>query len=429
VKNTSDDTKYIPFFPINLTVSNNGDYMRLLSTTLILTVIFCGLVFSQSSKPFHSVSRSFGIPFQIQPQSDDPIRVVELLFSRDNGRTWQVFNRFRPDETNVKFVAPTDGEYWFSFRTTSASGKVQPRGTTITPQLHVLVGKYALGRDTQSQYAQTPQAPSTVTPPKPVRDTTKKERQTLRDVETVTNDNNDSENVSENETVGLANTSNSKRVTVSKPLLVPLIPKPVRTQPTIQSNTNVNTQPHSQVQPQTQPQGQLPSLESLIKDVDQLFDKREPSNDSSDDAKLVFEPEKKSMPPYTAKSVTDNVSTTSPQSQPPQPVAKQPQLPGRISKISMQNEDGKAKIFVQWIVTNAFPTATTRVDILRGSTYEGPWEPIVREIENSGEYWWQITTKDLTPFYIAVRLQSSDGRFAFDVTRTPIKIAPAMLAK
>ena len=132
----------------------------------------------------------------------------------------------------------------------------------------------------------------------------------------------------------------------------------------------------------------------------------------------------------SAPGVSPGISEVKPAKQPV------PALPGRITKIELRGEDKnplKKKVVVRWAVPGraapvATPAVSIRVDILRGFSAEGPWEPLVVGLENTGEHWWFVSEVDFTPFFIAVRTQGTDGRFTFDTTRTPIKIGPEMLA-
>lgn len=90
----------------------------------------------------------FSIPFEIKPESTKELpREVELTYSTDRGMSWLSGGRVSPESRQFLFRAPSDGEYWFNFKTYGSDGNVkQPnqRGPmlrvlidTVPPQLQV----------------------------------------------------------------------------------------------------------------------------------------------------------------------------------------------------------------------------------------------------------------------------------------------------
>ncbi|MDR2345679.1 MAG: hypothetical protein LBE18_06400 [Planctomycetaceae bacterium] len=98
------------------------------------------IVFSQNSNTIVYVKdRSFSIPFQIRNDNMiDKIEEVELLVSKDYGVRWYSVGRKPIDARFFLFETDTDGEYWFSFRTITASGMVK-RSLNNSPQIRVRV--------------------------------------------------------------------------------------------------------------------------------------------------------------------------------------------------------------------------------------------------------------------------------------------------
>jgi hypothetical protein len=99
---------------------------------------------------------------------------------------------------------------------------------------------------------------------------------------------------------------------------------------------------------------------------------------------------------------------------------------GSIAGISLNNSSQKPQIIVKWNVGDP-RWRDSQLDILRGTTQQGPWFPIVINLQNSGEYWWFLTHDDLKPFYIMLRIRSLHGGINTDVTQSPIAINPKQL--
>ena len=74
---------------------------------------------------------AFTIPFRIEPAqnpSQQPVE-VQLHVSTNQGATWELASRVKPDKGAFVFRAPHDGEYWYSIRTVDAQGSHAPRGS------------------------------------------------------------------------------------------------------------------------------------------------------------------------------------------------------------------------------------------------------------------------------------------------------------
>jgi hypothetical protein len=99
---------------------------------------------------------------------------------------------------------------------------------------------------------------------------------------------------------------------------------------------------------------------------------------------------------------------------------------GSITGISLNNTSTQPQIIVKWNIGNA-PWQDSQIDILRGSSMQGPWQPIAINLRNNGEYWWFLTSLDLNPFFIMVRIRSIHNGAAFDITQSPIEIDPTLL--
>lgn len=79
---------------------------------------------------------TFTIPFAVD--APRAVSEVQLHVSSDQGKTWSVANRQRPDGGHFLFRAPADGEYWFATRTIDIQGR-GPADDNYTPELRVRV--------------------------------------------------------------------------------------------------------------------------------------------------------------------------------------------------------------------------------------------------------------------------------------------------
>ncbi|MDR3199359.1 MAG: hypothetical protein LBU34_15935 [Planctomycetaceae bacterium] len=116
-------------------------------------------------------------------------------------------------------------------------------------------------------------------------------------------------------------------------------------------------------------------------------------------------------------------------------VVRQPVIPpaesklpvaGIITGISLNKTSPQPQIIVKWNVGDV-PWQESQIDILRGSSKQGPWQPIAINLHNNGEYWWFLTSLDLTPFFIMVRIRNIYNGTISDITQSPIEIDPTLL--
>ncbi len=82
-------------------------------------------------------SRQFTIPFSIVTQ-DQVIVEVLLHVSSDRGQNWEQYSRADLRQTDFRFAAPEDGEYWFAVQTLNRNGQKVPANVAM-PELIVVV--------------------------------------------------------------------------------------------------------------------------------------------------------------------------------------------------------------------------------------------------------------------------------------------------
>jgi hypothetical protein len=85
-------------------------------------------------------SRSFRIPFNVDPADRPRLSEVQLWVSEDSGFTWKPISRTTPDRPSFTFRASRDAEYWFAVRTMDTAGKLYPgEDESVEPSMKVIV--------------------------------------------------------------------------------------------------------------------------------------------------------------------------------------------------------------------------------------------------------------------------------------------------
>lgn len=70
--------------------------------------------------------RGFQIPIRIQPERQNEVRELILYLSRDQGKTWEIYNRAMPTSKEFDFFASADGLLYFSVAVTDKRGVQDP---------------------------------------------------------------------------------------------------------------------------------------------------------------------------------------------------------------------------------------------------------------------------------------------------------------
>lgn len=93
------------------------------------------------AKPIYTNKPRFRIPFRYDPNELQRMSAsqVQLLVSDDQGLRWRKSQTVNPEEGRFSFIAPADGEYWFSVRTLGADGSAANGDSRIEPGLKVIV--------------------------------------------------------------------------------------------------------------------------------------------------------------------------------------------------------------------------------------------------------------------------------------------------
>ncbi len=85
-------------------------------------------------------SRSFRIPFNVDPAERSRLKEVQLWVSKDSGFDWKPNTTTTPDRPSFTFKAAEDGEFWFAVRTLDTQGRLYPSDDEqVEPSMKVVV--------------------------------------------------------------------------------------------------------------------------------------------------------------------------------------------------------------------------------------------------------------------------------------------------
>ena len=88
----------------------------------------------------HHKSRSFKIPFNVDPAERSRLKEVQLWVSEDSGDSWKAVSRTTPDHPAFTFRAARDEEYWFAVRTLDTKGRLYPgEDEAVEPSMKVII--------------------------------------------------------------------------------------------------------------------------------------------------------------------------------------------------------------------------------------------------------------------------------------------------
>ncbi len=76
---------------------------------------------AQPDSPVHFAQGDFSIPFQVKPGGRCP-QQLDLLISRDGGRTWQVHQSAAPAEGRFRLAQLDEGQYWLKVQARDSAG-------------------------------------------------------------------------------------------------------------------------------------------------------------------------------------------------------------------------------------------------------------------------------------------------------------------
>jgi hypothetical protein len=95
----------------------------------------CLLLAANAGAPdvYHLNQKKFAIPVKFEPSRRAEIRELLLYVSRDEGRSWNLEARTKPDQESFNYYAPTDGSYWFTVAVIDQKGNQEPLNVMQAP--------------------------------------------------------------------------------------------------------------------------------------------------------------------------------------------------------------------------------------------------------------------------------------------------------
>jgi hypothetical protein len=87
-----------------------------------------------------SNKRAFRIPFNIDPAQQSRYQKIQLVSSKNFGKTWELTDSKPPESPYFTFKADRDGEFWFAIRTIDTKNRVSPPvDAFVEPNMKVIV--------------------------------------------------------------------------------------------------------------------------------------------------------------------------------------------------------------------------------------------------------------------------------------------------
>jgi hypothetical protein len=109
-------------------------------TTGMLTLLLTLGVGGTSPDVYTMRNNNLEIPIRINDAKRPDIKELELHVSTDQGRTWTLSGKAKPEQQAFGFHAPGDGLYWFSVCAIDKAGRRDPEDiATAKPALKVLI--------------------------------------------------------------------------------------------------------------------------------------------------------------------------------------------------------------------------------------------------------------------------------------------------
>jgi hypothetical protein len=106
---------------------------------LVSCVLASTVAFAQD-EPEHLAERDWQIPITLTEPIRKEAQTLTLYVSADQGRNWKKEATAKPTDEFFKYVAPSDGIYWFSVSFVNKAGQNVPaKETDLQPQLKIIV--------------------------------------------------------------------------------------------------------------------------------------------------------------------------------------------------------------------------------------------------------------------------------------------------
>lgn len=127
-------------------MDQEGIIVLQLGAVLLLTLLPDG----EPTGPQHWImkTRQMGIPFRVDPNRRDEIKLIILYVSTDEGKSWTKSGEATPDKDGFKFEASKDGMHWFAVQIVYLSDSKEPADLkNLMPMQHILIDTVAKPAD------------------------------------------------------------------------------------------------------------------------------------------------------------------------------------------------------------------------------------------------------------------------------------------
>lgn len=204
-------------------------------------------------------------------------------------------------------------------------------------------------------------------------------------------------------------------------------PQNAESLPRYASNMELKTNQKTEQKPPTEfTDFELPPLELINnQELTNNADKKPPVHNATPTTAGPVEVKINDQASLAPKSEpTPSTALKLPDAQPTQ--QQEPVFPGKITLISLK-ESTTPQLVVRWFI-GAETLKESKVDLYRSTNRLGPWKPVIFDLNNTGEYLWNITEEEFAPFYLRLDLRSSQGLYT-DFTTREINILTAVKPK
>lgn len=328
--------------------------------------------------------RNFAIPFSIQTGAEDAPIMIELLYSNDMGKEWRSFGRIQATSPQREFFfrAQNDGEYWFALRTFFKSGQ---ESVSEAQKIKIQTkSERSVIEKTQTSQVQKKSISGSQTDPHKNKVVKKNDRPAKTD---------------------------------DPPLL--MLPLPEELSSSAKTKKAPAVSDDSELRKQ--------------KLLDMARNSSKGPSGGSDQNTLASQGTFKKVSLDSTLPVSGSIQgeagNASVSKKDPQKSAKTPSkeeisedivFPGKIKSISMgQTQAAEPTILIRWFRPEDAGEKKGKggsISIERGESANGPWIPIVSNLElNQKGYWWRATQADTIPFHIRTISIDSYGKEWKDV--------------
>ncbi|MDO5580680.1 MAG: hypothetical protein Q4G69_06065 [Planctomycetia bacterium] len=346
--------------------------------------------------------RNFAIPFSIQTGAEDPPVAIELLYTFDAGKEWRSFGRVQAasPQRNFFFRAEKDGEYWFALRTFFKSGK---ESASEAQKIKIQTA----AENPQTAKASIPHSGSKKLPSK---------------IDLVKSD---TQKNSSKAPRKAPSTEKVKTFVKAAPKNSPDDPPLLMLPEDLPTSAKTKKEPVHSDDSELRKQKLLNMANHSVQGPSSKTadGKNYPASGTFKNVSLESAvPAPASLPSNESKGSGPQKENKSPNKNPAskEQVSEDIVFPGKIKSISMgQTQSGEPTILIRWFRPEDAGEKNKKggsITIERSESANGPWIPIVSNLDlDQKGYWWRATQMDTIPFHVRTVSVDSYGKEWKDV--------------